>query len=402
MSEYQYYEFHALDRRLTESEMADIRTLSSRVALTSTSAIFTYHFGDFRGRPESVLEKYFDAMLYTANWGTRRLMFRFPKGLANTGAIEPYCIPDIIILKTTNEHVILDIFINEEGGDWIDEDEVQLAGMIPLRDAILAGDYRALYLAWLRACELELGPADAGDDLEEDEEDDEDAGAEGYYGLRGSGGFLHRATPEPPVPPNLGHLNGALEAFTDFFEIDPLWIEAAAKASAAVSKPDEPVERWIASLPEADCRRLLLRAARGEPNIALSIMNELREQFAEPPRPVGPGKRRTAGELLAIVQERRRRAAEEKRRQAEVARIRRLDDLAKRETAAWTEVLASIQQRNAKGYDQAVILLRELRELAAHRGEQAAFQQRVEQLAAQFHTLPGLRSRMVEARLIVK
>jgi hypothetical protein len=47
--------------------------------LTPTQAVFTYQFGDFHGRPEKVLEQYFDAMLYLANWGTKRLMFRFPK-----------------------------------------------------------------------------------------------------------------------------------------------------------------------------------------------------------------------------------------------------------------------------------------------------------------------------------
>ena len=51
MSEYQYYEFQALDRRLTESAMAELRALSSRVALTTTSAIFMYNYGDFRGNP---------------------------------------------------------------------------------------------------------------------------------------------------------------------------------------------------------------------------------------------------------------------------------------------------------------------------------------------------------------
>jgi hypothetical protein len=27
------------------------------------------------------MERYFDAFLYLANWGTRRLMFRFPRAL---------------------------------------------------------------------------------------------------------------------------------------------------------------------------------------------------------------------------------------------------------------------------------------------------------------------------------
>ncbi len=77
MSEYQYYEFQAIDRPLTEDEQAEIAKLSSRVALTSTQAIFTYHFGDLPARAEKILERYFGALLYTTNWGTRRLMFRF-------------------------------------------------------------------------------------------------------------------------------------------------------------------------------------------------------------------------------------------------------------------------------------------------------------------------------------
>ena len=79
MSEYQYYEFQALDRPLTASEQAYISSLPSRVHLSATNAIFTYSYGDFRGEPKEVLEKCFDIMLYMANWGTRQLMLRFPK-----------------------------------------------------------------------------------------------------------------------------------------------------------------------------------------------------------------------------------------------------------------------------------------------------------------------------------
>ncbi|CCI15973.1 hypothetical protein MICAF_170011 [Microcystis aeruginosa PCC 9807] len=42
MSEYQYYEFHAIDRPLTQEERAAISQLSSRVKPTATSASFTY------------------------------------------------------------------------------------------------------------------------------------------------------------------------------------------------------------------------------------------------------------------------------------------------------------------------------------------------------------------------
>jgi len=98
VSEYQYYEFRTIDRPLTEEEQAVMRQLSSRVALTPTSAAFTYNYGDFRGDPEKVLAQYFDAMLYLANWGSQQLMFRFPQALIDLEQVKPYCVEEMIPL----------------------------------------------------------------------------------------------------------------------------------------------------------------------------------------------------------------------------------------------------------------------------------------------------------------
>ena len=83
MSEYQYYEFQAIDRPLIKKEQDEIRRLSSRVQLTPNQAIFLYNFGDFRGNSEKVLTQYFDMMFYIANWGTWQLMFRLPKAIVD-------------------------------------------------------------------------------------------------------------------------------------------------------------------------------------------------------------------------------------------------------------------------------------------------------------------------------
>ena len=40
MSEYQYYEFQAIDRPLTKGEMAEVRSLSTRATITSTRFVF--------------------------------------------------------------------------------------------------------------------------------------------------------------------------------------------------------------------------------------------------------------------------------------------------------------------------------------------------------------------------
>ena len=42
MSEYQYYDFRAIDRALTKAEMAELRSVSTRAVITSTS--FTNHY----------------------------------------------------------------------------------------------------------------------------------------------------------------------------------------------------------------------------------------------------------------------------------------------------------------------------------------------------------------------
>ncbi len=80
MSEYQYYEFLALDRSLDKSEMAALRALSTRADITSSRFTNVYNYGDFNGSPQKLMEQYFDAHVYVSNWGTRTLMLRLPSG----------------------------------------------------------------------------------------------------------------------------------------------------------------------------------------------------------------------------------------------------------------------------------------------------------------------------------
>src|SRR5919201_5020257 len=96
MSEYQYYEFQAIDRPLDERAMAELRGITSRAEITPTSLVNVYHFGDFKGDPDRLMDKYFDAFLYVANWGTRRLMLRLPRGSLDLAAVKPYTVPDVL------------------------------------------------------------------------------------------------------------------------------------------------------------------------------------------------------------------------------------------------------------------------------------------------------------------
>ena len=61
MSEYQYYEFLAIDRPLTADEMAELRALSTRATITPVSFTNEYNWGDFKGDPDKLMQRYFDA-----------------------------------------------------------------------------------------------------------------------------------------------------------------------------------------------------------------------------------------------------------------------------------------------------------------------------------------------------
>jgi len=78
LSEYQYYEFLAVDRPLDERQQAEVRTLFTRARVTATSFTNEYHWSNFRGDPRTMMERYYDARLYLTSWGTHQVMLRLP------------------------------------------------------------------------------------------------------------------------------------------------------------------------------------------------------------------------------------------------------------------------------------------------------------------------------------
>jgi hypothetical protein len=60
MSEYQYYEFRAIDRPLDDKARAALRRITSRARITRTSLVNEYHWGDFKGDPAKLMVHCFD------------------------------------------------------------------------------------------------------------------------------------------------------------------------------------------------------------------------------------------------------------------------------------------------------------------------------------------------------
>jgi hypothetical protein len=354
MSEYQYYEFQTIDRLLTEAEQADVEGLSSHIEVTASRAVVTYSYGDFRHDPRQVLSRYFDACLYAANWGTRRLMFRFPHGLIDLTAVEPYWRERCIEFTRLGAHQVLEIELDEDAGlDWVEAEGV-LSGLVQLRNDILDGDYRCLYLAWLKAVTLE-DPEDVADER------------------------------EPPVPAGLQKPTPALQRLAQFFDIDLHLIESAAAASPAITPAvsDKAMQQAIAQLTREECNEFLFRLAQGKAGLGLTLKHKLRGILKTSPSPKdSPG--RPMRELLRGARRLREQAAQRQREEAEKRRIEELKKLAKREAQAWPEVETLIQRGQAKAYDEAVGQLLKLRELAEFQNTQADFRQRMNQVRERY------------------
>jgi hypothetical protein len=389
MSEYQYYEFQSIDRPLDAEQKAYLRTLSSRVQLTSSSAIFTYSYGDFRVDPIDVLSQYFDAFVYITNWGTKQLAFRFPPNALDPNELKAYVSFDEMSLESSDEHTILNIYFSpEEGtGEWI-EDEGLLDSLVPLRDDLLRGDLRALYLVWLQAAINYETTLFNEDEIEEEDFDDLLAG--------GDPDLI-----EPPLPPGLQQLTRPLRALIEFLEIDPDLVTAAAQASPPFISKSEPYEEWVTKLPIHERNAFLVRMARRDLRVQIDLLTRLREvgqgigavKASSPPL-------RTFAEIKAAAHEERERRERKEQEAAERKRLAKLDKLAKREDEAWQEVAQELAKRNAGGYTTAVALLVELHELALHRSQQNVFEERFGAVAGAYLRSEALQRRMREHGLI--
>lgn len=188
MSEYQYYEFQAVDRPLTETEMAELRSSSTRARITPASFVNDYSWGNFKGDEDAWMEKYFDAFLYLANWGTHILKLRLPARLLDIKTARPYCAGERASVREKNGKVILTFVSEDEQGDDLVEGSGHLSSLIPVRAELGRGDLRALYLGWLLC--VQSGDLD-DDDL------------------------------EPPVPAGLAQLSASLKSVVEFLRIDP-------------------------------------------------------------------------------------------------------------------------------------------------------------------------------------
>jgi len=380
VSEYQYYDFRAIDRALTKAEMAELRSVSTRAAITSTSFTNHYEWGDLKADPLKLLEKYFDTFLYVANWGTRELCVRLPLELADYKVLRAVLPGEAAQARKSGNSVIVAFENQFEDDDW-DDGTGWMGSLMSLRSDLLRGDLRCLYLGWLLCAQNE--------EFGEDEL-------------------------EPAVPAGLGELSAPLHSLIEFLGIDEDLVEVAATVSAPLKAgPDrEELATWIESLPEKEKNNLLVAAVSGPgERWKNGLLRRFEQQNAR--RALSAPDticRRTAGDLLGLLHARvekrarlleAKRAAQAARRNAEdeANRSRYLDQLGKREEATWNRIVAHIQKRQPNEYDKAVNLLIDLRDLALRQSRVAAFQSALGELRQEHAAKESLLRRLAKAKL---
>lgn len=380
MSEYQYYEFQAIDRPLSEKDRDALRDISSRAQITSTSYVNEYNYGNFKGDPLKLVEKYFDAFLFVTNWGTHQLMFRIPRKLINWDLASQYCIGDSWAIYEKGDYLIFDFTSETEDCGW-EEGEGYLSPLISLRSDLIRGDYRCLYLAWLYCAQME--------EIEEDEG-------------------------EPPVPANLRNLNASLESFVDFMRLDKDLIEIAAENSIAEQKPvqdDQRLKNWIGGLPNREKDTIIFRLINdNDPHIGNELLQRFQRVLSEEYVQNNEKAPRTVMELLqkadVYTKERQQRIAEQKAKEkarkekkAAIAREKYLDGLFGRENEIWKKVDSLILTKKPKDYDETVRLLIDLKDLAKKNKTTSLFKSKLMAIRENHSRKPSLISRIDSAGL---
>jgi hypothetical protein len=258
-----------------------------------------------------------------------------------------------------------------------------MPGLIVLREELLSGDLRSLYLGWLSGVDGDV--------------DDDD--------------------PEPPVPAGLRTLTAAQDDLVALLRIDDDLLAAAAERSADLAEPESSRAQlaewlWSRSSAEKDAWLLALLGQSTQPTrseILLQYRQSLRAASGEPPVETLPPRTcrqlRQAREAQAKEAERRRAeedAAKRVKEAKQAAKVRNLllNQLAKRIDAAWDEVEQKISTKQTSQYPQAVKELTDLHDLAIRDGHIEQYDARLSELVRRHQKKYAFVQRLRKAGLI--
>jgi hypothetical protein len=332
------------------------------------------------------MRRYFDAFVYSANWCSCRLALRVPLATFRKAEVKPFPTRHTLRIETGEEHWIIDWSLDEsENHERFDMDDGRgwMRRLAPLRDELLRGDLRPLYLGWLAAA--------------------------ARHELRD--GAL-----EPEVPPGLSALSPAQQALVEFLEIDADMLAAAMAGSAQLPDVDstqvagaaDPMQAWLSEWSRDEMAAVLKLIAQGQGHDAERQIRSRHAAWLKAQRPpsLSSAPRRSVSQLRELAQSASgvRLESEEKERVMQEAEQRRqreatlrllMDDVDK----CWAAVDALAQRGSASGYEQAVRALTDLAQGYALTSSRMEFDRTLRRLLVRHATRGALLRRLSEAGL---
>jgi hypothetical protein len=310
-------------------------------------------------------------------------MLRLPQALLSKETLAPYCVDEGLHCWTKGEHLIIEWRRDGEPSDeWV-EGEGWMARLIPIREELERGDYRALYLGWLYAASL--------DDIAEE-------------------------TSEPPVPAGLGDLTAAQRSLAEFLGIDEDFLAAAAQASPPVSgRTESPHEmsQWVAAISADEARQYLLLLLQGKGKQAEREAKQKytlsRRAHASSATAESEQGRRSLAELHTLAERTRaehlERERQQKQRELEKQRQQReryLATLAEDFERHWQQIDALVAQQAASAYDRARDLLVDLSDAYTLKQKRDEFLRKLAQFRAKYTRRSALLRRLDKVGLVAR
>jgi hypothetical protein len=386
MSEYQIVKFRAIDRPLTDKQLAFMDRQSSRAEFTKWEFGVEYHYSSFRGDVDGMLRNGYDIFLTYFNYGCREIRMRLPGGLPfakNTWS--KYISAEGLKWTTdkTGKAGILTLApYLEEAYDAVWKFDGYLEATAKLREMLIAGDLRALYVLWL--CN-----AIASSDVDE-------------------------AITEPPVPHGLGVLSGEVADLLAFFGADPLLVEAAASGIPAFNpqgSQSDCVNGWLTKLADSRRNEIIQRLLTEDPvDLRAELISEIRDTQQAPSWPTEPPTR-TVAQLLQTCETLRHNADEKQQKQASAKAKREADKAEKQRQARMIEMRSApetwlkkasklVEDRGTDNYCEAASILADLRDAVGGEQGKKLARKHAAHLAQKHPTLNTLKSSLRKKQLL--
>ncbi len=351
MSFHQFYDFRAIDNFLSAAQLDEVRRISNHATVCASRFSVAYDYGDLRGSPADLMDKYFDAHYYVSS-NSKQLTFKLPTGCVPIQTVQAYLADGRFAVEERESGLHLAWVCEDESDGWVDDTDeaADFDDLLAARNALINSDLRPLYIAWLAGIE----------DLDDQQ-------------------------PEPPVPAGLGADDDPSGPLADWLGVSEDLLAAAAEASAppanAVTESD--ALKWLTNLPICDRDRALaavLGVADRQRMLDLqrqwcqwlASRNVMKKQMSS--RTVADLRRRT--EVLA--QERQDREIKEKA----VKRAAHLGHVHKSSNAIWKQIAFLVDDRSRSAPQQIVSYLNDLQDAADIHGTRMEFDARLTALAA--------------------